>query len=124
MEHAHITLILSLGDKAFREVYMEKDSKGIWDNLESLYNAKSNSNTMYLKKKLFGFKMVSDRSIVDQVQDFAKICIDFEGVEVVLSNVDKALMLLSALPDSYHNFIDAILFGKSSNLTYEDVERL
>lgn len=104
MERVHSTLILSLGDKALREVTKEKTAKDIWDKMESLYNVKYNSNKLYLKKKLFGFKIVPDRSLSDQLQDYAKISTDLEGVEVILSDEDKALMLINALPDSYENF--------------------
>ena len=63
MELAYSTLILYLGDKVMREVAKETTAAGIWSKLESLYMTKSITNRIYLKGKLFGFRMNEEKAI-------------------------------------------------------------
>lgn len=44
--------------------------------------------------------MVTDRSILEQLEEYVQICIDLEGVEVTIVDEDKSPMMLSALPKS------------------------
>lgn len=122
MDKAHSALFLSLGDKSLREISKETTAKGIWEKLETLYNVKTVASKLYLKQKLFSFKMSSDRSIFDQLDEFSKLCMDLEGAEITLTDDDKALILLYALPKSYGDFINVILFGKSDSLKFANVE--
>ena len=46
MEKAHITIILSHGDKVLRKVSKEKIAAGIWSKLEGLYMTKSLVNRL------------------------------------------------------------------------------
>ena len=50
---ARSTLILSLGDKALREVIKEKTAKGVWDKLEELYHVKTVASKIKLKQMFF-----------------------------------------------------------------------
>ena len=49
LDKAQSTLILSLGDRALREVSRETLASAIWRKLESLYMTKSLANGLYLK---------------------------------------------------------------------------
>lgn len=49
MEKAHSSLILSLGDKALREVSREKTAQGAWLKLKQMYMTKSLANRLSLK---------------------------------------------------------------------------
>ena len=120
---ARSSLILSLGDKVLVEVIKEKTAKGVWDKLESLYHVKSSASKMHLKQKLFSFKMRADRSIIDQLDEFNKLCMDIESLEGKVEDNDKAVILLSSLPKSYEHFIDAIVMTKPDDLTAADVEK-
>ena len=57
MELAFSTLTLHLDDKVLREVSNETTASGLWLKLEQLYMTKSLQDRIYLKGKLFGFKM-------------------------------------------------------------------
>ena len=56
-EKAYHLIILTLRDKALREVSEETIIEGVWNKLEQLYLENSLSNRLYLKERLYGFKM-------------------------------------------------------------------
>ncbi|KAL8523239.1 hypothetical protein ACS0TY_013272 [Phlomoides rotata] len=121
MEKAHIAIILCLGDKALREVSKELTAKGVWDKLESLYMVKTLANRLYMKHKLYAFRMVDEKPILEQLDEFNKILDNLENIDIKMEEEDKALIFLSALPKSFENFKDTFLFGRQSSLTLEDV---
>nr|CAN60557.1 hypothetical protein VITISV_035871 [Vitis vinifera] len=55
LEKAQSAIILSLGDKALREVSKETSAAAIWLKLEKLYMTKSLANRLYLKQRLYSF---------------------------------------------------------------------
>lgn len=121
-EKAHSLIILCLGDKALREVSKETTAIDVWQKLEALYNCKSLANRLYLKQRLFSFKMAEEKSILKQVDEFNKLIDDLENIEVQFTEEDKALILLSSLPKSFENFKDTLLFGSRQTITLEEVQ--
>lgn len=122
MKKEHIiALILNLGDSVRREVSKEKMAEQIWVKLDNIYLHKSLHNRLYLKQKLFAYRMQEDKSIEDQLDKFSKIVDEINNIEVKVNNEDKAITLLNALPSFYENLKDAMIFGKTS-LTCEEVE--
>lgn len=75
---AHGAIILCLGDNALREVSKEKTANQLWKKLEQLYIRKSLQNMLFLKYKLFSFKLVEDKAIFEQVDEFNKIVDDLK----------------------------------------------
>lgn len=122
MGRARSTIILSLDDKILREVIKIKTAKEIWDKLEDMYNSKTSANKLHLRKRLFNFRISTEKSISQQLDEFNKMCQDLESVSIEVSDEDKALVILGALPKSYEHFIDALVIHKSTKLTYEDVD--
>ncbi|KAL8471904.1 hypothetical protein ACS0TY_029223 [Phlomoides rotata] len=122
LEKAHSAIIMCLGDKVLREVSKESTAKGVWDKLESLYMVKTLANRLYMKQKLYAFRMVDGKPILEQLDEFSKILDDLENIDIKMEEEDKALIILSALPKSFENFKDTFLFGRQSLLTLEDVQ--
>lgn len=56
----------------------------------------------------------------DHLDEFNKLILDLENVNINLEYEDKALFLLSSLPDSYEHFVDTLLYGRKI-LTLKDV---
>ncbi|KAL8503329.1 hypothetical protein ACS0TY_022168 [Phlomoides rotata] len=121
-EKTYNMIILCLGDKALREVSKETTTVGVWEKLEGLYNLKTLVNRLYMKQKLFSFRMVEEKSILKQVGEFNKLLDDFQNIEVQLDEEDNALLLLSSLPKSLDNFKDTLLFGSRDTITLDQVE--
>ncbi|GKE22157.1 retrovirus-related pol polyprotein from transposon TNT 1-94, partial [Tanacetum coccineum] len=106
--------------EVLREVTGETTAAGVWTKLETLYMTKSLANKLYLKKKLYTFYMPAGRKIFEHIDEFNKIVLDLENIEVKFEDEDLVLLLLTSLPASYEHFVDTLLYGREA-LTLEDV---
>lgn len=70
--------ILNLFDKILRQVNKENTTLKVWTKLESLYMARSLTSKIYLKGKLFGFKMNTSKSLEENLDGFNVIVIGLE----------------------------------------------
>lgn len=119
---AHSVIILSLSDKVLREVSREETSSRVWTKLEQLYMTKSLANRLYIKQCLYSYKFVEEKGISEQLDDFNKTIGDRENVDVQLEDEDKAILLLNSLPKSFEHLKDAMLFGRETSITMEEVQ--
>nr|GEV95847.1 zinc finger, CCHC-type [Tanacetum cinerariifolium] len=81
---------------------------------------KSLANRLYLKKKLYTDYMSPGTKLRDHIDEFNKLILDLANIDIEIEDEDQALMLLTALPSSYENFVEILLYGRES-LTMEDV---
>nr|GFA01193.1 retrovirus-related Pol polyprotein from transposon TNT 1-94 [Tanacetum cinerariifolium] len=56
----------------------------------------------------------------NHIDEFNKLILDLENIDIEIEDEDQALMLLKSLPSSYKNFVETLLYGRGS-LTMEDV---
>lgn len=119
---AQSTIILCLGDVPLREVSKEESAAAMWNKLESLYMTKSLANRLYMKQKLYSFKIHDDRHISEKIDEFTKIIDDLENIDVKLEEEDKALILLNSLPRLYEIFRDTLLYGREKTISLEEVQ--
>ena len=118
---AYSLLILSLGDKVLREVVSKlKTAAETWKRLEDLYLKKTLSSRLFLKTRFFNLKMHDSQKLQEHLDDFNKLCLDLENIDVKYDDEDKALVLLYSLPKSYDNFVDILQLGRDK-LSLEDV---
>ncbi|KAF3664812.1 putative protease 2-like [Capsicum annuum] len=54
-------IILNLSNEVLREVSAETTVKGMWEKLKALYMKKTVENHLYLKQKLYTFRMVEEK---------------------------------------------------------------
>ena len=106
------TSILRFGDKVLQEVSKMKTTEEIWKKLDSLYLKKSLSNCLLLKARFFTFKMQDHHKLQDHINEFNKLCLDLENINVKYDDEDKALVLLHLLPRSYETFVDILQCGR------------
>ncbi|GKD65013.1 retrovirus-related pol polyprotein from transposon TNT 1-94 [Tanacetum coccineum] len=118
MKKAYSTLILCLGDRVLWEVTKETTATGIWTKLTSLYMTKSLAHRLYLRKKLYTYYMSPGTKLGDHIDEFNKLILDLENIDIEIEDEDQALMLLMSLPLSYENFMETLLYGRES-LTME-----
>ena len=97
---AHGAVVLCLDDKVLREVTKETTTTGILEKLEALYLTKSLANRLLMKQRLYSYKFLEDKGILEKLEDFSKVIDDLENIDVTIGD-DKAILLLNALPKSY-----------------------
>ncbi|KAD4178102.1 hypothetical protein E3N88_26693 [Mikania micrantha] len=64
--------------------------------------------------------MSAGKSIEDHTDEFNKLILDLENIEIVLDEEDQAIIFLTSLPQHYDHFVDTLLYGRES-LTMEEV---
>ena len=119
---AHSAIVLCLGDKVLREVAKEKTAADILKKLEDLYLTKSLANRLLMKQRLYSYRFLEGRGILEQLEDFNKTVDDLENIDVSIGDEDKAILLLNALPPSYDQLRDAILYGREKTITLLEVQ--
>ncbi|KAH9779137.1 Integrase catalytic domain-containing protein [Citrus sinensis] len=133
---ARSTIILSLGDSVIREIAKEKTVADLWTKLEKIYMTKSLANRLYIKRRMFTLKMAEGSSLDDHIDEFNQVCdtletidegLDDEGKDTLetidegLDDEGNALLLVSSLPQSYSNLVDALMYGRST-LSLDEVK--
>lgn len=58
--------------------------------------------------------------VEDHVDEFNKLVLDLENIEVVLEEEDREIIFLTSLSDSYEHFVETLMYGRES-LTMEEV---
>ena len=114
------TILLCLANNTLGEVLSLTDLIYIWDNLESRYSSKSLTSRLYLKKRLFGLQMTEETDFNQHLDEFNKITMELDSLEVKIEEEDKASLLLASLPSSFDNVVTVLLFGKET-LIFDEV---
>ncbi|KAH9648030.1 hypothetical protein KPL70_025426 [Citrus sinensis] len=118
---AHNTIILHLSDEVLREVAKEKTASGLWTKLKELFLKKSLAKRLYMKRKLYMFSMKDGTALKDHLNEFNKLILDIENVNIDLEDEDRAPIILSSLPNSYEHFVGTLLYERQT-LTLNDEE--
>ena len=85
---------LCLSNEVLREVVKETTSKGIWEKLESLYMAKSMTNRLLLKSRLYVLRLEEGKPLKPHLDEFYSIVMDLQNIDVELDDEDLAIYLL------------------------------
>ncbi|KAM6547936.1 hypothetical protein CsatB_019612 [Cannabis sativa] len=75
---------------------------------------------LYLKQAMYSFKMIEDKSIGENIDEFNKLILDRENIGVTIEDEDQAFLLFSSLSKSFVYFKDTMLYGRES-ITLDDV---
>ncbi|KAI4313020.1 hypothetical protein MLD38_037799 [Melastoma candidum] len=121
LSKAHSTILLSHADDVLREVLGNKTAASLWKTLEDKYQNKSLTNRLYLKQRLYTFRMTESASVKEHIDNFNHIVLDIQGVDVKIDDEDQALILLCSLPSSYENFVDTMSYERET-ISVSDVK--
>ena len=113
---AHSSIMLSLTDEVLREVLEEKTAAGLWKLLEAKFHKNSLTNRLYLKRRLYLFKMDPNASMAENLNKFNQVMLDLQAIDVKREEEDLALILLCSLPEEFENFSEIMLYGKETLL--------
>jgi len=74
---------------------------------------KSIENRLHIKRRLYRFQLKKGISISEHMKNYTKLLANLANVDVVIGEEDKALILLSSLPDEdYETFVLTLINGK------------
>ena len=76
---------------------------------------------LIMKQRLYSYKFLDGKGILEQLEDFNKAVDDLGNIDVSIDEEDKAIFLLNALPASYDQFRDAILYGREKTITLQEL---
>ena len=82
---------------------------------------KSLANRLYIKKRMFTLKMTEGSSLDKHIDEFNQVCDTLATIDEALDDEGKALLLVSSLPGSYKNFVDALMYGRQT-LSLDEVK--
>ena len=103
-----------------RKVSHKKIVVVVWKKLEELYRTRALPNRIYMKEHLYDFKIEESTPIDDALDEFNKLVLDLESLDIKVEDEDKALILLNSLPKSLKHFKETLKYG-SDAITFDDV---
>ncbi|PON44658.1 hypothetical protein PanWU01x14_265380, partial [Parasponia andersonii] len=107
---AYSSIILSLSDPVLRKVSQERTVSGLRKKLEDLCRTKALPNRIYASK-----------SIEDSLDDYDKLILDLENLDIKIDEEDKAVILLNSLPNSLKHFKETLKYGRET-IPVEDIQ--
>ena len=118
-ERAMSTIRLSMANEILSNILDEKTTKSIWKKLESLSMTKPLTNKLFMKKKLFRLMMPEGSDFMEHLNKFNIMITQLSTVGETITEVDRALLLLASLPDSYDYLVTTLMYGKTTLLLNE-----
>lgn len=106
---------MSVNDNIVWEIAEEISTSATWKKLEELYFIKSLTNCLYLKKKLYNFRMSEGTPIKQHLNEFNSLIIDLNNINIKIENKDQTLIVLYLLPSFYKIFKTNISVDDISN---------
>ncbi|XP_066315049.1 uncharacterized protein [Miscanthus floridulus] len=87
------------------QVYMDMDTgKDIWDALEAKFGVANASTELYIMEKFYDYKMVDDRSVVEQAHEIQMLAKELQNNECELPNKFMAGGIIAKLPPTWLSF--------------------
>lgn len=119
---ARSTIVLSVTDRVLRKIKKEGTAASMLRALDKLYMSKALPNMIYLKQKLYSFKMSENLSIEGNIDEFLHIIADLENTNVLVSDEDQAILLLMSLPKPFDQLRDTLKYGSGrTTLSLDEV---
>ena len=111
---ASSTIRLCLAKNILANVSEISTTKGFWEKLEQMYQAKSLSNQLYLKERFHTLRMEEGTRISDHISIMNGIILDLETIGFVIFDEYKALRIIWSLPTSYEHMKPISMYGKDT----------
>jgi hypothetical protein len=112
---------LCLADEVFVYIAEEKTTIGLWTKLKSLYMKKNLSNKIFLKRQLYILRMKYGMKIVDHLNVFNTLISQLTSMEIKFEDVEKMVMLLCSLPESWDHLVTTVWFNTTNSIDYDIV---
>jgi len=121
-QKARSTIVLSVSDQVLRKIKKEKTAASMLNALDKLYMSKALPNRIYLKQRLYSFKMQENLSVEANIDEFLRLIADLENTNVLISDEDQAMLLLMSLPKQFDQLKDTLKYSSGrTTLSVDEV---
>ncbi|KAA0060284.1 retrotransposon protein, putative, Ty1-copia subclass [Cucumis melo var. makuwa] len=100
-EVAYGTLIMNITENVLRQIIEETTAFVTWEKLKSLYEKKDLPNKMFIRDKLFSFKMNQNKNLDETLDEFKKLTNALNQTEEKLRVESEAAILINSIHDIY-----------------------
>jgi hypothetical protein len=95
-------------DHLFDSMMHIKDTKAMWDHLNTTYGALDASKELYIMESFNNYKMVANKSVVEQAHEIQRLAKELELLKCVLPDEFVAGCIIAKLPSSWRNFTTSL----------------
>ena len=122
-EDAMADLYLGLADKVLSSIEEKKTAKEIWDALTKLYEAKSLHNKIFLKRRIYTFRMLESTTVTEHINTLQTLFSQLTSLGHKIEENERAELLLQSLLDSYDQLIINLTTQGTcfNNLVFDDI---
>lgn len=101
-------LISILGDNIVDSYLSFSNGKDMWDALERKFGVSDAGSELYVMEQFYDYKMIDDRSIVEQAHEIQSLARELEHFTCVLPDKFVAGGIIAKLPQSWRNFATSL----------------
>ena len=84
----------------------------LWSRLQAFYLRNDVPNKVYLRERLFSFKMNAAKSMDENLDEFKRLTFEINQTKEKLEKESKVTILLNYLPDTYKDVKVAMKHGR------------
>ncbi|XP_066355267.1 uncharacterized protein, partial [Miscanthus floridulus] len=84
----------------------------LWDALEAKFGVSDAGNELYLMEQLYDYKMVENRSVVEQAHEIQVLAKELEHFPCLLPDMFVAGSIIAKLPPSWRNFAISLKYNR------------
>ena len=95
------TLLSALSNNLFKVYWSYKEAKDIWDSLILKYNVKDVIRQRFVIKNYYRWKMIEDRDIKIQINEYQKLLEDIKAKNIALLDEFVSELLIEKFPLSW-----------------------
>ncbi|KAI6682021.1 hypothetical protein NL676_035902 [Syzygium grande] len=98
-------LLPALDDSVLFNVSEETTAKGLWEKLKNLYEGKTMSNKIFLRRQLYSLKMKKGSFFQEHLNRFNTLLSKLISIGVKIEDDEKVTLLLCSMPDTCDSLI-------------------
>ena len=85
-----------------------ENGKYMWDALEAKFGASDAGSELYVMEQFYDYKMIDERSVVQQAHEIPSLAKELEYFKCVLPDKFVAGGIIAKLPPSWNNFATSL----------------
>jgi hypothetical protein len=96
-------------DEGMVPLYMDMPTgKDMWDALEAKFGVSDAGSELYIMEQFYDYKMVDDRSVVEQAHEIQMLAKELENNKCVLPDKFVASSIIAKLPPTWRDFATSL----------------